>query len=99
VTGATPKVMGSYDELSRVFVSLIGNALKYGHPDRPPIIGVNIDEAEQGWAISISDNGIGLAICRRIIEYHGGHIWLDSIPGQGSKFHLSLPRQPSSNED
>jgi Na+/proline symporter/nitrogen-specific signal transduction histidine kinase len=35
--------------------------------------------------------GLGLAICRRIIEYHNGNIWVESIPDQGAKFIFSLP--------
>jgi signal transduction histidine kinase len=35
--------------------------------------------------------GLGLAICRRIIEYHNGSIWAESVPGQGTKFIFSLP--------
>jgi len=35
--------------------------------------------------------GLGLAICRRIIEYHNGNIWVESAPGEGSKFIFSLP--------
>jgi PAS domain S-box-containing protein len=35
--------------------------------------------------------GIGLAIARRIIEYHGGRIWAESKLGEGSKFFLSFP--------
>jgi light-regulated signal transduction histidine kinase (bacteriophytochrome) len=35
--------------------------------------------------------GIGLAICRRIVDRHGGTITADAIPGEGARFTLSLP--------
>ncbi|EME68449.1 sensory histidine protein kinase [Paramagnetospirillum caucaseum] len=116
---AMPHAHGNRMELTRLFQNLIGNALKYRSPERPPVVELSATPSGQGWDIAIRDNGIGidpeyferifmifqrlhtrseyegtgigLAVCRKIVDRHGGGIRVESEPGQGSTFTVSLP--------
>ncbi|MFC7454293.1 ATP-binding protein [Insolitispirillum peregrinum] len=117
--GWLPQVAVDAGELTRLFVNLLGNALKYHKPDAAPEI--HIEARRQGamWRFSVDDNGIGidpehhekifkifqrlhgggtsggtgvgLAICRKIVEHNGGQIGVQSQPGSGSSFWFTLP--------
>jgi signal transduction histidine kinase len=45
----------------------------------------------------VEGSGIGLAVCRRVVEAHGGHIWVEAAEGGGSAFRFTLPMDRSAD--
>ncbi|MBI3444063.1 MAG: cache domain-containing protein [Magnetospirillum sp.] len=118
VEGAAIK--GDAGQIVRLFQNLIGNAIKYRDPDRPPQVLITGVEAGASWEFRITDNGIGiepqyferifgifqrlhtrdkydgtgigLAVCKKIVERHGGSISVKSEMGKGSTFTFILPK-------
>ncbi|MEV6910835.1 ATP-binding protein [Amycolatopsis sp. NPDC051071] len=66
-------------------------------------IGINAEYAERIFVIfqrlhgrgDYPGTGIGLAMCRKIVEYHGGRIWLDTTVTAGTRFCFTLPATPA----
>ncbi|WP_407318223.1 ATP-binding protein [Isoptericola halotolerans] len=116
-----PVVRGERGLLLLLLRNVVGNALKFRHPDRPPRVHVSAAPADDGtgWELSCRDNGIGidpqyaervfvifqrlhpkevysgtgigLALVKRVVEHHGGRVWIDTGATQGATIRWTLP--------
>ena len=74
-------------------VSVIDTGVGISPADQPKVferfkqVGDTLTDKPKG-------TGLGLPICREIVEHHGGRIWVDSEIGEGSTFSFSLPSRP-----
>ena len=115
-----PRPAASPRHLRRLFVHLIGNAIKFRRASAAPRIVISGVEREGEWLFRVADNGIGidpahldkvfgfferlhpqdiypgsglgLTICRKIVENLGGQIGVESDPSRGSVFSFSIPK-------
>jgi signal transduction histidine kinase len=117
-----PEIIGDPTLLTMLWQNLVGNALKFRHPDRTPHVTVTCGadpEDPAMWRLNVTDNGIGipeqfaekvfvifqrlhgrdayggtgigLALCKKIVEHHGGRIWIDTGHTDGTRFCFTLP--------
>ncbi|MEV0848283.1 ATP-binding protein [Streptomyces sp. NPDC049954] len=117
--GELPVVNGDRTTLTMLWQNLLGNAVKFRHPDRAPRITVSCVRDGDLWRFAVTDNGIGvpeefgekvfvifqrlhsreeyggtgigLALCRKIVEHHGGDIGLDHSVEEGARVCFTLP--------
>jgi len=79
------------DDQLHVAVADTGIGMRTEDMDR---IFVEFSQVDASHARRYEGTGLGLALSKRLVEAHGGRIWLDSKFGEGSTFHVLLPLQP-----
>jgi signal transduction histidine kinase len=86
------------DSVVRIEARPADNAVRVSVSDQGP--GIPADQLEkvfdrfQQLQGAKKGSGLGLTICRALVEQHRGRIWVESQPGQGAQFHFELPLAP-----
>jgi signal transduction histidine kinase len=80
-----------------------GDRVRFTFADDGP--GIETDQQDRIFEIFKQNStrsgstGIGLAMCRRIVNRHDGEIWVESEPDEGATFHFSLPAAEESKQE
>ncbi|MEZ0449462.1 sensor histidine kinase [Cellulomonas sp. ICMP 17802] len=114
-----PVVRGEAPLLVQLFQNVVGNAIKFRDPSRPPTVHLGARRVGDFWELECRDNGIGidpqyadrvfvifqrlhakdvyegtgigLSLCKKIVEFHGGRIWIEQPEGEGTSIRWTLP--------
>ncbi|MBV5260315.1 histidine kinase [Synechococcus moorigangaii CMS01] len=86
--GSVVRLVGLHRTLQQIQISVIDTGHGIPEEEQEKIFEGHFrlkrDATQEGY-------GLGLAVCRQIVQAHHGRIWVDSAPGQGSEFHFTLP--------
>jgi signal transduction histidine kinase len=102
--GNAIKFRGSNPPRIRVSAECLGKECVFSVSDNG--IGIAAEDAESIFVVfrrlhnraDYPGNGIGLSICKKIVEQHGGRIWVESKVGHGSTFHFAIPVKPTAKQ-
>jgi PAS domain S-box-containing protein len=83
----TCRVKKSGDE---IVVSIVDTGIGIAESERERVF-EKFKQAGNTLTDKPTGTGLGLSICKQIVEYHGGRVWVDSVPGKGSNFSFSIP--------
>jgi signal transduction histidine kinase/DNA-binding response OmpR family regulator len=62
------------------------------HPDKQPFVFDRFYQASEHSGLEYEGTGIGLSLCKELVEMHGGHIGVRSAVGAGATFHITVPQ-------
>ena len=116
--GKLPTIVGNERQMVQLFQNLLGNAVKFRRPDVAPVVEIAAGRHDEGWELTIRDNGIGieekhaeqvfglfqrlhgrekypgngigLTICKKIVDLHRGRIRVEPAT-PGTRFRICLP--------
>ncbi len=89
--GEVPRIEISWEERGRNYVVTVsdnGVGIDPAHHQRIFQVFQRLHTEEE-----VPGTGMGLAICKKVVEIHGGEIWVESSPGEGSRFRFTLPKK------
>ena len=88
--GAIEVTIGAEHETHEALLSVRDQGIGIPLHEQAQVFG-RFARAGNAQAYGIRGTGLGLYLCRELVEAHGGHIWLESTEGQGSTFFVALP--------